>query len=218
MVITSLSKGLCCVEPAAAPLRGVWWGRGGGGCGWGAAGPWTAGGVPGAAHNTPFPQAGDRTRGWLLGYILKPSEPPPRGAVGHCLAGRAPWRGNTALPAVHTAPARPAPGAVPSLRTRILPSSTEDSCFLVPRFCWRRRGKETANQEKKPTLSKRETFPCHQTLVGGGQPSSGPCSRLTPAIPGAIQPPEVFAETNNWTRRYVGRCRPPRSQTLRTRL
>ena len=79
-------------------------------------------------------------------------------------------------------------------------------------------GKETANQEKKPTLSKRETFPCHQTLVGGGQPSSGPCSRLTPALPGAIQPPEVFAETNNWTRRYVGRCRPPRSQTLRTSL
>lgn len=108
--------------------------------------------------------------------------------------------------------------AAPSLKTRILLSSTEDSCLLVPRFCWRRRGKETANQEKKPTLSKRETFPCSQTLVGGGQPSSGPCSRLTPAVPGAIQPPEVFPETNNWTRRYVGRCRPPRSQTLRTRL
>lgn len=28
LVITSLSKDLCCVEPGAAPLRGVWWGGG----------------------------------------------------------------------------------------------------------------------------------------------------------------------------------------------
>lgn len=33
LVITSLSKGLCCVEPGAAHLRGVWWG-GGRGRGW----------------------------------------------------------------------------------------------------------------------------------------------------------------------------------------
>lgn len=35
------------------------------------------------------------------------------------------------------------------------------------------------------------------TLVGGGQPGLGPCSRLTPAVLGAIQPPEAFAESKN---------------------
>ena len=56
------------------------------------------------------------------------------------------------------------------------------------------------------------------TLVGCGQPGLGPCSRLTPAVLGAIQPPEAFAESKKWTRGYVGRCRPPRSQTLYTGL
>lgn len=75
LVITSLSKGLCYVEPGAAPL----WGVGGAG----AAGPRTAGGVPGAAPHTPLPQAGDRTQGWLLGYTLKPRETVPgRGGRG----------------------------------------------------------------------------------------------------------------------------------------
>ena len=73
LVITSLSMGLCYVEPGAAPLWGVWRG---------AAGPRTAGGVAGATHNTPLPQAGDRTQGWLLGYIPKPKETLPGGMGG----------------------------------------------------------------------------------------------------------------------------------------
>lgn len=80
--------------------------------------------------------------------------PPPRGAVGHCLVGRAPWRGNTALPPVHTAPSTPGTGASAlHSKTRILLSSTEDSCLLVPRFCWRQ-GREQLTKERSP-LSKR---------------------------------------------------------------
>lgn len=52
---------------------------GGGG---GAAESQTAGGVAGPAHHTPLPQAGDRTQGWLLGYILKPRETLPGGGAG----------------------------------------------------------------------------------------------------------------------------------------
>lgn len=57
LVITSLSKGLCCVEPGAAPLWGVCVGGG-----W-ALDCWRC---PGGRT---LPRAGDRTQGWLLGYI-----------------------------------------------------------------------------------------------------------------------------------------------------
>lgn len=62
LVITSLSKGLCCVEPGAAHLRGVWWGAGEA-----RLGPGLLAVSRGHFPNTPFPWAGDRTQGWLLG-------------------------------------------------------------------------------------------------------------------------------------------------------